>query len=99
MGTLMGEKDVSRIQAVEAHLSTELTERAIDEDEVLKLLNTTTKAQQKAELLLTEVGFDDELAQFKSRKQARKVTADEATENKRPADNSEEKKKKKKKSA
>lgn len=73
--SIMGEKDVSRIQAVEKHISTELKERQISEDEVLKLLNKTSRAQQKAELLLSEVGFDDELAQFKARKQAKKDSA------------------------
>merc|ERR1711959_256191 len=42
--TIMSEKDVSRIKAVEEHISNELAERSISEDEVLKLLNKTSKA-------------------------------------------------------
>lgn len=94
--TIMAEKDVSRIQAVEAHITTQLAERKTFEDEVLKLLNKTTKAQQKAELLLSEVGFDDELAEFKARKQAKRGAPEEDNaENKKPAEGSEKKKKNK----
>merc|ERR1719359_2655151 len=93
--TIMGERDVPRIKAVEEHISTELAERSLPEDEVLKLLNKTSKAQQKAELLLSEVGFDDELAEFKARKQSKKAAAEEKKAEKRAIEDTGKKKKKK----
>lgn len=97
--TIMGEEGVHRLQAVETHINAELDEKKVDEDEALKLLNRTSKAQQKAELLLSEVGFDDELAEFKARKEKQrefKEAKDNNGDNERPVEAQKPEKKQKK---
>ena len=72
---LMGNMDVPRVLAIEERIGKKLEELPLVEDEVLKLLTKTGKAQQAAKLLLAEVGFDDELEIFRRNKQGRRDTA------------------------
>lgn len=70
--SLMGEMDVQRVLAIEERIEKKLEELPLVEDEVLRLLTKTSKAQQAAKLLLAEVGFDDEMEIFRRNKQERR---------------------------
>lgn len=67
--SIMTEDDVSKIKAIEARAGLQLALRPTSEDEAVKLLTRTTKAQQRAELLLSEVGFEDRLMEHRAASQ------------------------------
>mmetsp|Transcript_68001 Transcript_68001/g.189915 ORF Transcript_68001/g.189915 Transcript_68001/m.189915 type:complete len:625 (+) Transcript_68001:98-1972(+) len=70
--SLMTEHDVQRVQSVEERIGRELALRRTDEDAAIKLLSRTAKARQRADLLLSEVGFEDRVAEHREqRKSAR----------------------------
>lgn len=73
--SLMGQMDVQRVLAIEKRVDKKLDELALVEDEVLKLLTKTSKAQQAAKLLLAEVGFDEELEIFRNKKKDKRDKA------------------------
>mmetsp|Transcript_46650 Transcript_46650/g.107787 ORF Transcript_46650/g.107787 Transcript_46650/m.107787 type:complete len:534 (+) Transcript_46650:26-1627(+) len=57
--SVMCERDVAKVQAIEERIGMQLKLRPTVEEDALKLMSKTTKAQQKAELLLSEAGFHD----------------------------------------
>jgi len=63
--SLMSEKDVDCVEPIEKYLGRQLELRPTVEQDAIKLLSKTTKARQKAELLLSEIGFDDKLVEHK----------------------------------
>lgn len=65
--SLITEKDVPRVPAIEERMG-KLQLRPVTEDTVMKLLSRTTKAQQQADLLLSEVGFEEKLAEHQQAK-------------------------------
>merc|ERR1711939_651807 len=67
--SLISQADTKRVKPVEERIGKKLELFEAKEDEILKLLTKTTKAQAKAQLLLSEIGFDEQLAEFKRRKQ------------------------------
>lgn len=67
--SLISQTDTKRVAPVEERIGKKLELFDGKEDEILKLLNKTTKAQAKAQLLLSEIGFDEKIAEFKRRKQ------------------------------
>mmetsp|Transcript_87117 Transcript_87117/g.269721 ORF Transcript_87117/g.269721 Transcript_87117/m.269721 type:complete len:580 (-) Transcript_87117:66-1805(-) len=79
--SLMTERDVSRVHRIEDRIGKQLELRKTDEEDAIKLLSKTTKAQQRAELLLSEVGFEERIEErLEERKKAgeakRKRSAD-----------------------
>eukprot|EP00929_Paragymnodinium_shiwhaense_P082673 TRINITY_DN4369_c0_g1_i1.p1 TRINITY_DN4369_c0_g1~~TRINITY_DN4369_c0_g1_i1.p1 ORF type:complete len:552 (-),score=174.43 TRINITY_DN4369_c0_g1_i1:339-1994(-) len=68
--SVMGERDVAKVDAIEKRLGVRLELRETDEEKAIKLLSRTTKARQRAELLLSEVGFEDKVAAHKERRAA-----------------------------
>lgn len=58
---------IEELTAVKMALSVE-----VKEEEVVKLLNSVSKAERTAKLRLSEVGFDEQAEKFASRKKARK---------------------------
>ena len=73
--SLMSELDVPRVKAVEERIGKQLQLLPTKEEEAIKLLSRTTKAYQRAELLLSEVGFTDQIAEYrqaKAKKRAKK---------------------------
>eukprot|EP00747_Dinoflagellata_sp_TGD_P218810 gnl/TRDRNA2_/TRDRNA2_91015_c0_seq1.p1 gnl/TRDRNA2_/TRDRNA2_91015_c0~~gnl/TRDRNA2_/TRDRNA2_91015_c0_seq1.p1 ORF type:complete len:555 (+),score=122.26 gnl/TRDRNA2_/TRDRNA2_91015_c0_seq1:82-1746(+) len=70
--SLMTESDVARVKAIEERLGKQLEILPTSEDDVLKLLPRTTKARQRAEVLLAEIGFEDKVAEHRA---ARKTQA------------------------
>mmetsp|Transcript_30393 Transcript_30393/g.87044 ORF Transcript_30393/g.87044 Transcript_30393/m.87044 type:complete len:548 (-) Transcript_30393:238-1881(-) len=67
--SLMSEKDVGKVHLIEERIGKPLELRSTSEVEALKLLSKTTKARQRAELLLSEIGFEDQVLEHR---QARK---------------------------
>jgi len=63
--SLMTEQDIARVALVEDRIGKPLDLRQTREDEAVKLLSKTTKARQKAELLLSEIGFEDQVAEHR----------------------------------
>jgi len=63
--SLMSEHDVSRVSPIEERIGRKLELRETDEEAAIKLLSKTTKAMQKAELQLSESGFEDRVAQLR----------------------------------
>mmetsp|Transcript_28838 Transcript_28838/g.67930 ORF Transcript_28838/g.67930 Transcript_28838/m.67930 type:complete len:505 (+) Transcript_28838:43-1557(+) len=70
--SLMSELDVSRVQGIEKRIGKQLQLLPTKEEEAIKLLSRTTKAYQRAELLLSEVGFTDQVAEHRGAQQASK---------------------------
>eukprot|EP00931_Biecheleriopsis_adriatica_P048307 TRINITY_DN2790_c0_g1_i1.p1 TRINITY_DN2790_c0_g1~~TRINITY_DN2790_c0_g1_i1.p1 ORF type:complete len:564 (+),score=114.04 TRINITY_DN2790_c0_g1_i1:74-1765(+) len=67
--SLMSEVDVPRVQAIEKRIGKELGLLPTKEEDAVKLLSKTTKARQRAELLLSEVGFEDQVAEYRESRQ------------------------------
>ena len=70
--SLMSELDVARVQAIEERIGKQLQLLETKEEDAIKLLSRTTKAQQRAELLLSEVGFTDQVTQHRETLRASK---------------------------
>jgi len=71
--SLMTEQDVAKVHAIEARIGCQLELRPSNEDDAVKLLSKTTKARQRAELLLSEVGFEEKAQEHRAaRKHKRK---------------------------
>jgi len=66
--TFVSEGDEQKIERIEERIETKLELFPSKEEEVLKLMTKTTKAYQKAQLLLFEVGFDEKLKEWKEQK-------------------------------
>lgn len=65
--SLMTEMDVAKVHAIEARIGVQLELRpGCKEDEAIKLLSKTTKARQRADLLLSEVGFEEKAEQHRA---------------------------------
>jgi len=71
--TFVSEGDELKIHAIEKRTEKELERFEIEEETVLKLLTKTTKAYQKAELILYEAGFDEKLREWKEQKRVTRV--------------------------
>ena len=52
-------------QVAVIHVCTLLTHKSLQEEDAIKLLSKTTKAQQRAELLLSEIGFTDQVSEYR----------------------------------
>merc|ERR1711920_1176928 len=66
--SLVTERDVEKVHAVEERLGRQLAKRPTVEEDALKLLSRTTKARQKAELLLSETGFEERVDEHRAKK-------------------------------
>lgn len=66
--TVMTEQDVPKVRAVEGRTGVRLELRATVEEDAIKLLSKTTKACQRAELLLSEVGFEEQLTEHREKR-------------------------------
>mmetsp|Transcript_60141 Transcript_60141/g.99977 ORF Transcript_60141/g.99977 Transcript_60141/m.99977 type:complete len:115 (-) Transcript_60141:74-418(-) len=64
--SVMTQEDISKVHAIEERLGRQLELRPTKEDDAIKLLSRTTKACQRAELLLSEVGFEDRAAEHRA---------------------------------
>merc|ERR1711957_400172 len=71
--SLITERDVSKVQAVEERLGRPLDLRPTVEADAIKLLTKTTKARQKAELLLSETGFEERADEHRETKKKKRV--------------------------
>mmetsp|Transcript_103242 Transcript_103242/g.287521 ORF Transcript_103242/g.287521 Transcript_103242/m.287521 type:complete len:392 (+) Transcript_103242:2-1177(+) len=67
--SIMTKRDVNRIGQIEEKLGRQLELRPTDEEEALLLLTKTTKVRQKAELLLSEVGFEDKVIEHRKKRE------------------------------
>lgn len=80
--SLVTQHDVELVHAVEAHVGRPLValqgRHAVQEADVLKLLNPVAKAQRMARQRLCEVGFDDKVAALKARAKKRRGELAEA---------------------
>jgi len=63
--SVLTEQDVTKVHNIEQRIGKKLELRPTVEDAAIKLLPRTTKAQQRAELLLAEVGFEEQLAEHR----------------------------------
>merc|ERR1712217_906101 len=70
--SLVTERDVDKVHAVEERLGRQLSLRPTVEEDALKLLSRTTKARQKAELLLSETGFEEKVEEHREKKGVKK---------------------------
>jgi len=66
--SVMTEFDVRKVGPIEERLGRQLALRAVSEEAALKVLSSTAKAQQKADLLLSEMGFEDMVADFRAKR-------------------------------
>jgi len=71
--SVMSEPDVRRVKPIEDRFGKQLELRKTDEEAALKLVSQTTKSMQKAELLLSEVGFEDRVKEDQEAKRLRKM--------------------------
>jgi ATP-dependent RNA helicase DDX49/DBP8 len=82
--SLMSEQDVPKVRNIEERLGRKLELRPTDEAVAVKLLAKTTKARQRAELLLSEVGFEDKVVEHREKRKGyraeRSSTAKVATD-------------------
>lgn len=79
--SLISQGDTKRVAPVEERIGKKLELFEAKEDDILKLMTKTSKAQAKAQLLLSEIGFDEKVAEFKRRKRvAREERSDAAGE-------------------
>jgi ATP-dependent RNA helicase DDX49/DBP8 len=77
--SVMTELDVPKVHPIEARIGVQLELRKINEDEVVKLLSKTTKARQRADLLLSDVGFEEKAQEHRAaRKHKTKVDGKKA---------------------
>eukprot|EP00746_Dinoflagellata_sp_MGD_P034386 gnl/MRDRNA2_/MRDRNA2_182164_c0_seq1.p1 gnl/MRDRNA2_/MRDRNA2_182164_c0~~gnl/MRDRNA2_/MRDRNA2_182164_c0_seq1.p1 ORF type:complete len:531 (+),score=110.92 gnl/MRDRNA2_/MRDRNA2_182164_c0_seq1:109-1701(+) len=63
--SLVTQNDVPRVHLVEERIGRQLELYHVPEEAALKMLSKTAKVQQKAELLLYEVGFDDKVEEHR----------------------------------
>merc|ERR1712060_959155 len=70
--SLVTERDISKVHAVEERLGRKLELRPTVEEDALKLLSRTSKARQKAELLLSETGFEEKVDEHREKKGVKK---------------------------
>lgn len=87
--TLMSELDVSRVEAIERRIGKQLELLPTKEEEAIKLLSKTTKALQRAELLLSEVGFADQIAEHRGAQKEQKKKKAQAPGSQAQADSKE----------
>eukprot|EP00435_Cladocopium_sp_Y103_P013203 s4958_g3.t1 len=74
--SLMSEFDVPRVQEIEKRIGKQLQLlETKDEEDAIKLLSKTSKAQQRAELLLSEVGFTDQASEYRGSLKAKRSDA------------------------
>ncbi|KAJ1606729.1 ATP-dependent RNA helicase-like protein [Cryptosporidium canis] len=66
--SIVTEQDVPYVYEFESRMKKEMELLKLDEDEVLKNMNRVTVAQQKAMLLLEEIGFNEKNQQARERK-------------------------------
>lgn len=66
--SIVTERDVPRVGPIETSIGKKLELRETNEDEALKFLAKTTKARQEADLLLSEVGFEEKVQAHKEGK-------------------------------
>merc|ERR1712176_1377018 len=71
--SLITEQDVNKVRPVEERIGRALDLRSTVEEDAIKLLTKTTKARQKADLLLSEVGFEERV---QAHREQRKATRD-----------------------
>merc|ERR1711972_455675 len=71
--SLVTERDVEKVHAVEERLGRQLHLRPTVEEDALKLLSRTTKARQKAELLLSETGFEEKVEEHREEKKKKRA--------------------------
>merc|ERR1712060_96187 len=71
--SLITERDVDKVKAVEGRLGRPLELRPTVEEDAIKLLSRTTKARQKAELLLSETGFEERADEHREAKKKKRV--------------------------
>merc|ERR1711920_687474 len=71
--SLITERDINKVHAVEERLGRKLELRPTVEEEAIKLLSRTTKARQKAELLLSETGFEERADEHRETKKKKRV--------------------------
>lgn len=81
--SLISERDVPRVKGVEERIGRQLELLETSEEAAVKLLSKTAKARQRAELLLSEVGFEDKLAEHREAKNLRAATATRGANKKR----------------
>jgi ATP-dependent RNA helicase DDX49/DBP8 len=70
--SLMTEHDVPKVHAIERRIGCQLELRQSSEDDAVKLLSKTTKARQRAELLLSEVGFEEKAQEHRAARQGKR---------------------------
>eukprot|EP00933_Yihiella_yeosuensis_P053224 TRINITY_DN5140_c3_g1_i1.p1 TRINITY_DN5140_c3_g1~~TRINITY_DN5140_c3_g1_i1.p1 ORF type:complete len:576 (+),score=115.46 TRINITY_DN5140_c3_g1_i1:73-1728(+) len=73
--SLMSEHDIPRVKAIEERIGKQLELFPTKEEDAIKLLSKTTKARQRAELLLSEVGFEDRMSEHRDAKKGAKSFA------------------------
>merc|ERR1711939_20527 len=79
--SLISQQDTKRVAPVEERIGKKLELFEAKEEDILKLMTKTSKAQAKAQLLLSEIGFDEKVAEFKRRKRvAREERGDMGSE-------------------
>lgn len=76
--SLMTELDVAKVAAIETRIGCQLELRPTSEDDAIKLLSKTTKARQRADLLLSEVGFEEKAQEHRDRRQRNRKPRDKA---------------------
>eukprot|EP00918_Siedleckia_nematoides_P025461 GHVU01054965.1.p1 GENE.GHVU01054965.1~~GHVU01054965.1.p1 ORF type:complete len:555 (+),score=88.35 GHVU01054965.1:332-1996(+) len=73
-------RDVKTVHKVEERLGRQLEQFATEEDEVLKLANRVAKVKVKAQLLLRDTGFEEQLEKREEQKAATVAAASGATD-------------------
>lgn len=63
--SLVTEHDIQKVHRVEDRIGKKLELRETVEKDALKLLSKTAKARQKAELYLSEIGFEEKVAEHR----------------------------------
>lgn len=79
--SLMSEFDVPRVEAIEKRIGKQLQLLETKEEDAIKLLSKTTKAQQRAELLLSELGFTDQVTEHRGAVRAQKLSKEKSLKN------------------
>eukprot|EP00928_Gymnodinium_smaydae_P087957 TRINITY_DN72121_c0_g1_i1.p1 TRINITY_DN72121_c0_g1~~TRINITY_DN72121_c0_g1_i1.p1 ORF type:complete len:538 (-),score=140.70 TRINITY_DN72121_c0_g1_i1:111-1724(-) len=70
--SLLSEEDVPRVKGIEERIGGQLSLRPVNEEDAVKLLSRTSKARQKAELLLSEVGFEERVSEHRQARKTRR---------------------------
>jgi len=79
--SIMTERDVPRIKAIEDRVGHQLALRETSEEDAVKLLSKTTKVRQQAELLLAEVGFEDRAREHRESRPGARGSSESHQEN------------------